>query len=126
MKLSAATRLRLAARLRIKEKIGSSAGLAWNVAFNAVRISPNTPDTVTSTVTTPTTVAVAPDVGSLDRARMDLMKSLPVGPNNRPSSSLNGSASSPRERNRQHASRTTDCFDVRLTTYLLRAGLRLR
>ena len=65
----------------IKEKIGSSAGLALNVAFNAVRISPNTPDAVTSTVTTPTAVAVAPDVGSLDRARMDLMKSPPLGPN---------------------------------------------
>src|SRR4029450_4619342 len=79
MKPGAATRPRLAARLRIKEKIGSSGGLALNVAFNAVRISPNTPDAVTSTVTTPTTVAVAPDVGSLDRARMDLMKSPPPG-----------------------------------------------
>ena len=69
MKPSAATRPRLAARLRIKEKIGSSVGLALNVVFNAVRISPNTPDAVISTVTTPTAVAVAPEVGSLDRAR---------------------------------------------------------
>jgi hypothetical protein len=36
----------------------------------------------------PTAVAVAPEVGSLDRARMDLMKSAPVGPNSLPSSSL--------------------------------------
>jgi hypothetical protein len=88
MKPSAATRPRLAARLRIKEKIGSSVALALNVVFNAVRISPNTPDAVTSTVTMPTAVAVAPEVGSLDRARMDLMKSAPVGPNSLPSSSL--------------------------------------
>ena len=67
MKPSAATRPRLAARLRINEKIGSSLELALKVVFSAVRISPNTPDAVTSTVTTPTSVAVAPEVGSLDR-----------------------------------------------------------
>ena len=63
MKPSAATRPRLAARLRINEKIGSSLGLAWNVVFSAVRISPNTPDGVTGTVTTPASVAVTSEVG---------------------------------------------------------------
>jgi hypothetical protein len=86
MKPSAATRPRLAARLLIREKIGSSTGLALNVAFSAVRISPKTPDAVIRTVTTPMTVAVAAEVGSLDRARMDLMNSPPAGPSSLPSS----------------------------------------
>jgi hypothetical protein len=72
MKPTVATRPRMAARLRIKEKISSSIALALNVALSALRISPNTPDAVNSTVTMPT-AAVAPDVGSLDRVKMDLI-----------------------------------------------------
>jgi len=88
MKPSAATSPRLAARVLIREKIGSSIGLALNVAFSAVCISPNTPEAVINTVSTPRTVARAPEVGSLDRARIDLMKSAPAGPKSWPSSSL--------------------------------------
>jgi hypothetical protein len=88
MKPSAATRPRLAARVRIKAEIGSSLGLALNVLFSAVCISPNTPEAVISTVTTPRTVAMVPEAGSLDRSRMDLMKSPPAGPRSWPSSLL--------------------------------------
>ena len=45
-----------------------------------MRISPNTPDAVTSTATTPTSVAVAPEVESLGRSRIELMKSPPQQP----------------------------------------------
>ena len=99
MKPSAATRPRLAARVWIKAEIGSSLGLALKVVFSAVCISPNTPEAVISTVATPRIVAMVPEPGSLDRSRIDLMKSPPAGPSSCPSSS--SSCRSP-----SHVSRT--------------------
>jgi hypothetical protein len=62
--------------------------LALKVAFSAVCISPNTPEAVIGTVITPRIVVRAPEPGSLDRSRIDLMKSPPVGPSSWPSASL--------------------------------------
>jgi hypothetical protein len=88
MKPRAATSPRLAARVRMSEEIGSSIGLALNVAFSAVCISPKTPEAVTRTVSTPRIVARAPVPASLARWRMDLMKSPHAGPRSWPSSRL--------------------------------------
>ncbi len=51
-----------AARALIKRDIGVPVGSAFQMTLSAVCISPNTPEAVTITMTTPITVAILPEV----------------------------------------------------------------
>src|SRR4051812_42242188 len=73
----AATNPRLAARVRIRERIEVALDLSSHITFRAVCISPNTPDAVTTIINAPSPAAHQLDDLLFEAASTDSVKSAP-------------------------------------------------